>query len=385
MTEQTHSPLGASGAERWMNCAGSFTLLKTLQLPPTDEPDYRHAGTAAHEALAHCLKEGKEGWEIVGDKFNGVEVTTEMADAVQMFLTRDREDLASELAAVREYTETHLKHPSHELCYGTIDRGLVWPGIKRVKVKDFKYGEGVMVDADENPQLMYYAYLLLTKLDLQDAHEWKVELEIVQPRGFHQLGPIRTWETDAQYILDWGNSVLLPAMEVAQVELDFNAGDWCRFCPAKLVCPLMNSLFGAAMKADPKEIKELTMDEIARSYQHVQAVEQYVRALKEEAYRRLFTGETHEAIKLVPKKANRVWNGDAAAVFKEKFGAKAFTEPTIKSPAEMEKIDGEAKALVKQHAYTPQTGLTVALASDKRPAVKVETTIQAFPNALDYA
>lgn len=383
-----HSPLGASGAERWMNCPGSYTLLNTLKLPTTDEKDFQKEGTAAHEALAFLLmRPDMDAWEIVGDKHNDVEVTPEMADALQVFIDRDRADLKTMPAGAKTFIEYGIDHPDHPLFYGTLDRALVWPEQKRVKIRDFKYGQGVVVEVEENPQLLYYAYGLLKDFVTRDDCEgWAVELEIVQPRiDWHPDGPVRSWTIDAQYVLDWGDSTLLPAMQAAQIELNFDAGKWCRFCPAKLVCPLMQSLFGAAMKSDPRDIKELTLDEVANAYQYTQAVEQYINALKEEAYRRLFAGEAHDAIKLVPKKANRVLKPEAEAVFKEKFGEEAYTKPKLKSAAELEKIDSEAKKLVKEYAYTPLTGLTVALASDKRPGVKVETTIQAFPNALDFA
>lgn len=376
MTEKAaHSPLGASGAERWMNCPGSYTLLKRLDLPVTEEADYAAEGTAAHEALAFLLaRPAMDAWEIVGDKFyKGFECTAEMADGIQLFLDTVR-PAEKEAGNIRTFIEYPIEHPDQPLFYGTLDFAVVTG--KKLELSDFKFGQGIMVDVEENPQVMYYAYGILR--DFPEIEE--VVLRIIQPRGFHPNGPVREWMIDAEYIKDWGDSTLLPAMEVAQTELDFDAGKWCRFCPAKLVCPLMNSLFGAAMKADPKTLVSLTLEEIGRTYQYTEAVEQYIRALKEEAYRRLFKGENSEFIKLVPKKANRVWKPEATAAF-AKFGADAFTKPVLKGPAEMEKLDGEARNLVREYAYTPLTGLTVALASDKRPGVKVETSLQAFPGA----
>src|SRR5580765_4761035 len=59
-----HSPLGASGAERWMNCPGSVSLLKLVSPGvESDEPEYRTHGTAAHQLLAHCLTEKLDAWE----------------------------------------------------------------------------------------------------------------------------------------------------------------------------------------------------------------------------------------------------------------------------------------------------------------------------------
>lgn len=384
-TKPSHSPLGASSAERWMNCPGSYTLLKNLELPDTDEPDYRREGTAAHEALAYLLQRpAMDAWEIVGETFNKTEVTSEMADALQVFLEEDRLDAECLPKDSRSYIEYPISHPDHPLFYGTLDRAIVIPSQKKIKMRDFKYGQGVMVEVEHNPQLMYYTYGLLIDL-VRDYNldGWTCDLSIIQPRGFHTDGPVRSWSIDAEYITDWAESTLLPAMDVAQAEQHLDAGNWCRFCPAKLVCPLMNSLFKAAACANPKEVITLTLDDIGRSYEKIAAVKQYTAALEAEAFRRLNLGQESTYIKLVPKKANRVFKDDAEAVFTAKLGAKAFTEPKLKSPSEMEKIDGEAKKLVREYAYTPLTGLTVATAADKRPGVKVESTEQAFPNALD--
>ena len=64
-----HSPLGASSAERWMNCPGSVALIQALKLEGTDDPEYRKMGTAAHAAAAHITLNDMDAWEVVGQKF----------------------------------------------------------------------------------------------------------------------------------------------------------------------------------------------------------------------------------------------------------------------------------------------------------------------------
>jgi hypothetical protein len=162
---------------------------------------------------------------------------------------------------------------------------------------------------------------------------------------------------------------------------DLNAGPWCRFCPAKLVCPLMNSLFGAAMKANPATIPQLSDESLGRSYQYTAAVKFYLKALEDEAYRRSIHGHEVPGTKLVNKKANRVYKVGAAEVIKARFGEAAMTEPELKSPSAIEKLGHEAKQVVAEWAYTPQTGLTLVLADDKRVAVKVETSASVFAAA----
>jgi hypothetical protein len=162
-------------------------------------------------------------------------------------------------------------------------------------------------------------------------------------------------------------------MNATQFDDSLYAGKHCRFCPAKLICPIMKGLFAAACLADPKAVGELHDTYLGRDYGKIAAVEQYIRALKEETLRRWMTGE-HEipGTKLVAKKANRVWKPAAPEVIKARLGDAAMEPAELKSPAQVEKMGPDAAALAKEWAYTPQTGLTVAGADDKRAAVKVQ-------------
>lgn len=373
MTLPAHSPLGASSAERWMNCVGSTALIKKLTLPDTDEPDYRAEGTAAHEKLAKCLEQGLDAWEIAGETAsNGVAVTPAMVDAIQAFIDIARPLMAG---ARKVYIEHQLSAPGfHPLFYGTVDFA-VQHGIagSLLDVLDFKYGEGVIVEAHENPQIMYYAYGILRDHPEID----RVRMQIVQPRI--------TWNKDEPYeitanaLREWAEGTLRPAMERADRDNGpLEAGEWCRFCPAKLVCPLLTHLFGAAATANPKEVVEFDDAAVDRNYPLIAPVEHYLKALKGEAFNRVAAGKQFEKIKLVQKKANRVFHPGAEAVFKSKFGDDAYTKPELKSPAVMEELGEVAKSLVREYAFTPESGLTVALKTDKRPEVKVQSVAQAF-------
>ncbi len=324
-----HSPLGASSAERWMNCPGSVALLKALDLPPSDEEDWRREGVAAHEAIAHCFTAGLEAWEVIGLKFHNTEITVEIADAIGAFLGLSRE---WEEPGCIYYTEFGIDAPDfHKYFYGTLDRGIVLPIKKTLVVNDYKNGAGVVVEVTENPQIMYYAYGLL-------RHHPEVEqvvLNICQPNAFHPEGAVRTWTTTATFIREWAERELLSAMHRTELDDTLDPGPWCRFCPAKLVCPAMVSLFGASMTADPKLTVNLSDASLGRSYQYVQAVTSYLKAMEAEVFRRLNINRAVPGTKLVQKKANRVFKAGALAVFEEKFGADAYTKPELKSPPEM--------------------------------------------------
>lgn len=359
-----------------MHCPGSVALLKSLSLPESDDEDYRTDGTTAHAGAAWCLENGCDAWEIVGNGFDGHEFTADLAIAVQVYLDACRSDYTATSGA---YIEYRISEPGvHPLFYGTADHFVIdgeW-----LVLTDYKNGAGVVVEVADNPQIRYYAYGAL--LNPNAAAVTKVKLRIVQPNAFHPDGPVREEIVEAAEIRDWGQEVLIPAMLRAELDDKLDPGEWCRFCPAKLVCPMLKGLFRAVCEANPKTIVELSDESLGRDYQYKSAVRFYLTAMDAEVFRRLNLGRDVYQTKLVQKKADRVWKDGALDRFKAEFGEKAFTEPQLKSPAQMERVDILAGNLVREWAYTPKTGLTVALASDKKVGIKVQTATEAFGEAV---
>ena len=198
MTPTGHTPLGFSGAERYMNCAGSVALIASLPPDAGDgDPEYRVAGTAAHAAWAWCLKEDKDAWEATEQEWEGYTLTAEDLAAGQVYLDDARARIkavpAEHKASAIVLIEAQFHAPAlHELAWGTIDLGLV-AGFY-CEITDYKHGEGIFVDAVENPQLMGYACLVLSKFPFIKHFN----LRIVQPRCQY-TGP-REWEISAEYL-----------------------------------------------------------------------------------------------------------------------------------------------------------------------------------------
>jgi len=384
MTEPIHSPLGGSSAERWLNCPGSITLLKQLSLPETDEPEYRLLGTAAHEAAARCLKEGIDSWEIVGQMFGAHECDAAMASAVQTYLDYVRPLMEGSSFLIEEAIGGDPATRPHPLFYGTVDFAAYGPEV--LDVVDYKHGEGIVVEPDDNPQLKYYAFGILynrTQRGVAVRSDRLVRLSIVQPRAYHSEGPIRTWETTAGELIHWAENELLPGMAAAEIDTTFDPGPWCRFCPAKLGCPMLSSVFGAAAKADPAAIPNLSLQRLGLEYKAFEAVRFYMKAVEDECLRRAMQGEVASGGKLVQKIAKRVWRDGAAEQFKNKFGGEAMTLPELKTPAEMEKVSPDAKKLVKEWAYTPDNGYSFVLESDRRQAVKPKLMAETFAHVTN--
>lgn len=355
-----------------MHCPGSTTFLKTLNLPDTDEEDYRKEGIAAHEAAALCLKEKLETWEITGRIIHGVMIDAEIADAIEQYLAFVRPMMDTPDWWCEFFMSAKSLHP---LFYGTLDFGALKK--RKLRIVDYKHGAGIVVEPEHNPQLMYYALGLLSYLSEVD----EVELSVVQPRAYHADGPIRTWTTTAEEIRAWGEVVLIPAMLNAEIDETLDAGPWCRFCPAKLSCPLLHGLFKAAATINPKMVPNMGDEALARDYALREAVKFYMKAQDDEVFRRLQAGRAVSTAKLVYKRADRVFHDGAPERLAE-LGEAIYTTPELKSPAAIEKLGPRAKELVKELAYMPQTGLTVAPVDDKRPGIAPTLAKDVFAAAL---
>lgn len=360
-----HSNLGASSAERWMNCPGSVALIAALKSADgysEADPDYRRDGTQAHALAAHCLDAGTDCWEADPEQFP--ELTADMMGAVQEYLTYVR----SRSGTVR-HIELRLHAPEyHPDAFGTLDYAIEDAMECVVEIDDYKHGVGVVVDAEENPQLMYYLYLLVSKRpDIQD--HWRALLTIVQPRGYHPDGPIRTWETTVGYIRRWAEEVLRPAME-ATADMDYLAlGQWCRFCPAKLVCPAYEGLARKALN-----------DRDPILYQEAQQLKMLIKAVEDRTLQALIAGGDPAVLgaKLVAKRADRVFK--SGAPLETKFGDDAYEPRALRSPAQISKLPG-GKDFVVEYAYKPDNGYTVALLDDKRTQVKLKSGAETFSQA----
>lgn len=380
MTEdRAHSNLGGSSAERWLECPGSNVLLESLNLPESDEEDYRRDGVAAHEAGAYCLMNGLDAWEVMHQEFHGVAVDTGMAEAIQVYIDDVRPFMTKSATVMIEQHigEDRATRP-HPKFYGHVDFAAYDTDV--MIVEDYKHGQGIVVEPEWNSQMLYYAYGIIYPRLGHIRSDRVVLLRICQPRAFHVAGPVREWATTVGEIVLWAETTLIPGMKAAEIDKDLKTGDWCRFCPAKLFCPLLSSLYGAAMRADPDFVPNFGSDRLGLEYAQRDAVKMYLTALEKEVLRRNLTGNTVPGTQLEHKKANRVWKDGAESILLGRYGDKAMNPAELKSPAEMEKINSDAKQLVHEWAYMPQdTGFTIGLVGkSKKAAVKVERAVDVF-------
>lgn len=373
MTAETHSPLGASSASRWLRCPGSVPL--SVGIDDQDDDTFSKPGTAAHALAANCLTQRAEAWTMIGATLlgTGIKVDKEMADAVQVYLDAIREQHPDRDQG-NSWIERHFRCPSiHEKFFGTADFVYLDAANKTLHVWDFKYGAGIVVEVGKNVQCMYYAAGALEDLDLWMKVE-RVVLHIAQPRAFHSDGPTREWSISTNALCLWLEDELIPAMDRAGSATETASGEHCRFCPVRrYACPqLLKDATEAEefMKTIEQKggVEKLTNEEVARFLDLLDVMKIAGKAAAETAVARFQNGQEIAGRKLVKSKANREWKEDAEPEIEKKFGKQAYTEPALKSPAQIDKLP-EGTSMTARYAFKPDTGYTLAKGADTRAAV----------------
>lgn len=384
-----HSRIGASTCERWWNCPGSVALVATI--PPQPSSPYAKEGTNAHLLAEWCLRNEAEAINTVGNTIitndGEFQVTDEMAEAVQMYLDTIRFDMETYGLKIKDIKIEHRFHLVHidKDAYGTNDCNLP-VFLDKVVVYDYKHGQGVAVDAEENKQLMYYA---LGAAELGDYTT--IEVVIVQPRAIHRDGPIRRWTLTIEDLRSFGNELRVKIAETRTDNALLNAGPWCKktFCPAMAVCPAIKGsvskaaglAFGDVIKPILPAPDTLKPQELTRILQGMPLIEAWLTSVWAYAEQKANNGETIPGFKVVKgREGNRKWSDEGRVCGAlEEFGD-AIYDIKLKSPSAMEKVLGKDKVkIVNQYVIRTDGKPILVPEDDPREAVNPKIT-QAFDN-----
>jgi len=378
---KAHSRIGASGAERWFACPGSVAACADL---PNTESEYAFEGSRYHGLAAYCLEHGFNtdrflGWAVsdldqiykpgVGEQpARGTVVTQEGAAAVQTYLNTVREIARGKEMDVE--VKFHLSHIHPDL-YGTADCVIYDPKTYGLWVIDFKYGAGIVVDPEDNPQLLYYA--VGAAFAKSNRVVKAVHLGIVQPRAMG--ADVKWWVVDAIDLLDFADT-LRERAEATQVEgAPLFAGEHCRFCPAAALCPKLAEVAEVAPVDEYKPGKAYDPEALSASLGRVKALQGWIKAVESFALAEMQKGAVVPGYKLVEKRAIRTWKdvGEATRMLlgDGQTEAKIMDPASLRSPAQVEELVGKKTFadLVGEFVSATSSGVTYAPVSDKRPAV----------------
>lgn len=377
--ERAHALLGASKAAQWINCPPSARLQDGI---PETTSDYATEGTLAHELaevkltrkLLPCnakqrkdldkrLMEMKANPKCGQEMEHAIEEYASIVENRFMAAKQRSEDAVVILEGRLDFTEWVPDG------FGTGDVVLIADGV--LEIIDLKYGKGIPVSSEGNPQMRLYAlgawwawnYLY----DIKEVH-----MTIVQPR----LDNVSTDIMRIDEIIDWAQNVVKPAAALADAgEGEFNPGDHCRWCKVKAICRARADQQMETLAYEFKEPALLTDEEIGSILYVAEQLSVWAKDVQGYAFERAKSGHAVPQWKLVEGRSNRaIADPEKVKAMLEGAGLKQdqYLKPQeLYGIGELEKRVGkkELTSLIGDFIVKPPGKPVLVPESDKRPAI----------------
>lgn len=358
-----HSKIvGGSTAKRVMNCPGSVALVQ--KMPPQPSSKYADEGTLLHNVIAEIVMSDDAPEHYLGTKYNDITLTQELID----------DKLKVALAALDVIDPNKEMEIEAETRVGFGD---LLPGVfgstdligrirNKAVVLDWKFGDGVAVDAEENPQLMFYAAAAMRTEQSKWAFEGvdEIEMIIVQPPQ------VKRWTTTPARIAQFERDLVSAVKQAEKPDALIKTGDHCRWCTAKPICPQMTGAVDRALKT---QIESIDAPMISAYLANADLLEDWIKDLRALAHQMLDSGASVPGYKLVAKRGTRQWVDEAkaaTAMLTMNVPRSEIYKEELLSPAQMEKVLKKSKmALPDDLVVSVSSGTTLAAESDPRPAV----------------
>lgn len=372
---RTHALLSASGAYRWMHCTPSAVL--EAQFPDTTSEAAKE-GTLAHEMceakLQHFVNTDtfrkKDLTKRLGELKKDPLYKKEMDGFTDAYLDFIRTEALSYKGTPYVAIEKRLDLSNYiPEGFGTADCIMIYGST--LEVIDFKYGRGVPVSAENNPQMQLYAlgaldaYAMLYHIDT-------VRMSIVQPR----IDNTNLWEESADKLRDFGEKIKVLAEKAFSGEGVYSPGDWCMFCRARAICRTradkeVQLAFGESFN---KSADLLSNDEIGRFLELGESVASWLSQLKEYALSQCLAGKAVAGFKAVNGRSTRKWDDTDkafASLIEQGVEEAMLYERTPLSVAKLEKALGKTtvKDMVGDHIVSSPGKPTLVPETDKRQAI----------------
>ena len=345
-----------SGIGRTIACPASVRL--SAQVPYQESGEAAKIGTAIHALAEHCYKRDLDPMKFVGKVYEGIQMTEENCGFAQQHL-KAIWDIEEELGKGTVSVEKFLPY-QESTAYkigGTADViGHSYENRKLI-IADLKTGRGY-VDA-ESEQLKLYALAAMESEGLyQDIDT--VELWIIQPHH----GEVRKHTMTTQELVDWEHYVLTPAIENALNPAfpPVPSDSACQYCAAKTICPAQANMVEVVHSAPPVEV--LTEEQISVLLTKFDMVEDYIKAVRDHALKRMEKGAVIQGWQLAPKRALRSWTSEDEARKHLLFlglTPEQITKTELITPAQADKLIPKAlKDSIEPLTSRISSGLTLA-------------------------
>ena len=374
MPPSKHALLSASSSHRWLNCNPSARLEQEFA---DQETEAAAEGTAAHALAEHKLRKAlKMRTKKPISKYDSDEMDAYTDGYVEFVLEQMAEakkDCKDPLILVEQKLDFSCFVPDG---FGTGDCIII--ADKTLHIIDLKYGQGILVEAEGNPQMMLYALGALRLFDsLYDIET--VSMTIYQPRREN----VSTWSILVEALMEWTENTLKPKAELAfKGEGEFQPGSWCTFCKAAVKCraraeaklQLAQYEFAMPPLLTDEEIEDILvrLDDLTKWANEIQAYAQSAA---------INHGKSWRGFKLVESRTNRKYTDEeAVAQAAKNAGYHDIYKHSLITISEMERLMGKKTfaEVLGALVIKPQGKPTLVPASDKRPAITSSGANQDF-------
>ncbi|MCC8073674.1 MAG: DUF2800 domain-containing protein [Clostridiales bacterium] len=364
-----HALLSASSAYRWLACPPSAKACENIK---DTASTYAQQGTDAHTLCEYKIKKA------IGQK------TDDMTDDLEFF-DSEMDDCSEEYAnfVIEQLEKAKELCPDPELLieerldfsrwvpegFGTGDAVIV--ADKNLHIIDFKYGVGVLVEAENNPQMRCYALGALDTYDgIYDIET--VTMTIFQPRR----GNVSTAQMSKSELLDWAQSTLLPTAKLAyEGKGEYKAGDHCRFCKLKATCRKRAEYNLQLAQYDFEMPNTLEKEEITAILPKIDELVSWGNDIKEYALQQALSGVEYDGFKVVEGRSIRKYTDEeTVASLVESAGYDPYEKKVLGLTA-MTRLLGKKKfdELLGDCIVKPQGKPVLVPESDKRQSITTAT------------
>ena len=234
-----HALLGPSSSYKWLNCPLSAKLeYETEESPPSK---YAGEGTLAHSICeAYANKKFKKMATRAFNKAIKEAKSSELYTPEMLKHAESYVELLGQIVLNYEtmpYIQLEQKVDISEYVpesFGTVDCLII--GGETLTIVDIKYGQGVKVSAEYNPQLMLYALGVLNRYSpLYGQNIKQISIYIFQPR----LDNTSCFNITTEDLLSWGENEVKPKAQKAFMGFgECIPGEWCDkgFCKIRANC-----------------------------------------------------------------------------------------------------------------------------------------------------
>lgn len=360
-----HALLNASSAHRWLTCPPLPRLENFFE---KEVSEVANEGTDAHRLSEYKLR------KVLGEKVRKPKLkyfdkdmdsyTDDYVNYIVETIENIKKSTKDPIVLIEQRLDFSNYVPDG---FGTGDCIII--ADKILHIIDLKYGRGVEVSAEENPQMMLYALGALNIYDaLYDIDE--VVMNIFQPRKYN----ISSSKKSVRELKNWADTVLKEKAELAFNGLGVvTYGPWCQFSNCNVVLRARKDYHDKLMRFQLCSPHLLNDAEIEEVLEHIDDLVKWASEIKEYATKITIENDKEWSnYKLVEGRSIRkIKDEERVAEILKENGYNDIYRTSLITLTELQKLLGKDKfnELLGDYIIKPEGKPTLVLKSDKRKEI----------------